>query len=663
MKHGQWTKTIGALVLAATSSGCSEDAGGEVSEPPPEVDWMTLECDPIAPAYCGHPFPSNVFTVADEGTPTGRRVAFSTAMMPVTYYMVQADPGPWSESDGFSPGAGIMVHLPGATSTGLPSSADIESSLDPESPTVLLDASTGERVPHFAELDLSAADSERALLFVRPAIRLHDATRYIVAIRGVVDAANAPIEPSAAFAALRDRQPLPEEPSVEGRRALYADIFTRLGEAGIEREALQIAWDFTTASEANNTERLVHMRDEALAMAGDAPAYEITGVDDAFDDRIAFKIDGTFEAPLYLDQPGPGAVMSFGPDGLPEPTTTASFAFELLIPRSAMNEPASLLQFGHGLLRSRQEIESDELIELANTHNFALVSTDWIGLTGDDQPFIGAILDSGKIEDFTGMFARLQQATVNALVLMRTATRSISSDPTYGALLDPEQRYYYGISLGGIMGALYMSLSTDVTRAGLEVMGAPFGLLLGRSRKFDAFFDIASAAYEDPRDVQFIVGIVQMLWDRVEPNGFLPYLARDESPGTPPRDVMMRAAVGDHSVTTLGAHYLARGLHAPLVDSGVREVWGLPSVAPPHSGTAYFEYDFGLPPAPTCALPQRKCTDPHGAIRRLEAAQQQLEHFLRGGEVESFCPGGHCSFPELAGCSPDEDLDTDPCAE
>ena len=59
----------------------------------------------------------------------------------------------------------------------------------------------------------------------------------------------------------------------------------------------------------------------------------------------------------------------------------------------------------------------------------------------------------------------------------------------------------------------------------------------------------------------------------------------------------------------------------------------------------------GLTP---CALPQRACDDPHGSIRVLPEAAEQLDHFLRTGEVRNFCPGGVCSFPQ-DGCDPTPD--------
>jgi hypothetical protein len=633
-----------------TPSSSESTSSGSIPDPEPVVAWPNLPCDPLVPDFCGHPFPSNVFTVADDATSTGRRVAFASETMPTSYYDVTADPTPWSRSDGFSPGAALMVHLPGAVSTGLASAAEIAASIADDSPTVLLDAETGERVAHFAELDLSADDPTRRVLFIRPAARLANAHRYIAAVRNVVDASGTALPASPGFAALRDGAPS-DEASIEQRRPLYTDIFTRLGDAGIARDDLQLAWDFTTASDENITAPLLHMRDAALAALPAEPVFTIDEVETDFDPRIAFRITGTFEVPLFVDQPGPGAVLNVGDDGLPYIDGSYAFDFEVLIPQSAMGSPAGLLRYGHGFLGTRREIEADELVALADEHGWATYATDWIGLAQPDQAYIGVILQSGKIEDFDGMFARLQQAMVNAWVLDRVVAEGIAADPMFTGLLDAQTRGYYGISLGGIMGALYLSLAPDVTRGGLEVMGTPFAMILNRSAQFDSFFDIAKSTYEDPRDIQMVLGLVQMLWDRVEPGGFLPHLLDDPLPGTPAHTVLMRAAVGDHSVPTAAAHHMARSLGVPLVDTGVREVWGLETIAGPHTGSAYLEYDFGLPPEPACPVPQRACDDPHGSIRVLPEAAAQLDHFLRTGEIENLCPDGQCIYPQ-DGCDP-----------
>ncbi|MCR9162291.1 MAG: Ig-like domain-containing protein [Nannocystaceae bacterium] len=667
---GEGTAETDATTTSTGSSGSTGGGDGEtdteastggttIDEPEPEVDWVQLDCDALVPSYCAYPFPNNVFTVADDATPSGRRLALSEAMMPTSVEDVRPDRNAWSTRDGFSLGSVMMVHLPGATETGLPLPGNIAASMNDDSPTVVLDADSGQRVPHFAELE-RVDDADAATLFIRPASALAPNRRYIVALRNVVDAAGAPLPAAEAFAALRDLTPADPELGVEERRPLYADIFARLGDAGVQRETLQLAWDFTTASDANNTDYLVNMRDEALAEVGDAPGFEVLEVSEDFDPRVAYRIDGRFDVPLFLDVPGPVSVLNLGADGLPEATGTAQFRFTMLIPASASDKnPAALLQFGHGLLGGRQEIERDHFLDFMDTYGYALYATDWIGLSAPDEAFLGVIFDSGNIHEYEGQFARTQQALINALVLNRVATGTIAADETYGPLLDASQNYYYGISLGGILGTVYMALSTDVTRGAADVMGSPFATLLTRSRQFDPFFAIANSTYDDPRDVQLALALTQNFWDRSEPVGFLSHVRDDPFEGSPQHELMMRAAVGDHSVATVAAHFQARSLAAPHVESGVREVYGLDPVTETE-GLGYIEYDFGLPPEPACPVPMRLCDDPHGALRGLPAADEQLDRFLRTGEIVNTCPDGTCSFPELSGCEGGEE-DTDLC--
>jgi hypothetical protein len=645
--------TVGSAVslLAVLAAGCTEDSSSPSGpdDPDPVVEWATLDCDPIAPSYCGFPFPSNVFTTADPASPTGRRLKLSAVAMPVSYYGQAVDNTAWDRLDGFSTSGGILVHLPGATSAGLPTVFDIETSLSEDSPTILLDTETGERVAHFAELDATANDPTRAPLFIRPAQALENNRRYIVAIAGIVDASGEPLEASAGFAALRDGTPIEDEPTVEDRRPLYTDIFTRLTDLGVERGQLQLAWDFTTASDEGITGPLVHMRDESFAMLGDGtPTFTIDEAQEDFDPRVAYRITGTFEVPLYLDSPGPVSVMNLGSDGLPEPTRNEPFDFELIIPASAADQPAKLLQYGHGLLGLPEEVEREHLLDFANDRGYALFSTTWLGLAKPDEAFLGAIFDGGRLEEFDGVFARNQQAVLNALWLNRMMTRGMAQDPTYGRYLDASQNYYYGISLGGILGTLYMSLSPDVTRAAVDVMGAPFNLLLTRSALFDPFFSIARSTYEDPRDIAYGLGLLQLFWDRAEPNGFVRHVRDEPFAGTPSHELLMRGALGDHAVNNAGAQYLARSVGVPHVDTGLRELYGLTTV-PDGQGFGYVEYDFGLPMDPACDLPQRQCKDPHGALRGLPAADEQLDQFLRTGNITNTC-GGACVFPEIGMC-------------
>jgi hypothetical protein len=294
-----------------------------------------------------------------------------------------------------------------------------------------------------------------------------------------------------------------------------------------------------------------------------------------------------------------------------------------------------------------------------NQYNYAMFAVNLDGMAEDDEDWIGGRVGLGKVDELTSMFDRMHQGTLNYLLAMRMMSRGMVKDPTYGALLNGDERYYFGISQGGIFGGVYMALSTDVERGVLEVMGQPYNLLLYRSVDFEPFFVFLRLALHDARDQQLFLGITQMAWDRVEPNGYSKYIAKDTLPGTQPHRVLMRAALGDHQVSTWGAHMMARAVGAPHLDSGLRDVWGLTAQDGPIDGSAYIEYDFGLPHEPLCNVPLELCEDPHGKLRKLEEARVQLDTFLTTGMAINPCTGGAtgdvCDFSDMSGCMGGED--------
>ncbi len=649
-----------AWALWALCIGCDGSSVDEprVTEPDPVVAWPQLSCDVLVPSYCAFPYPNNVFTVPDEAAATGLRVVIADEALPISSSgKTSSLAGQW-RMDGFSPGGAILAQLPGAFDEGLISPFAIDDYLASDARTILLDTETGERVPHFSELDKRRPElPDQQAILIRPVVRLADGRRYIAAFRGI-EGADGVLAPSPAFAALRDLRPYDEDPSVDARRALYADIFARLEAAGWARGDIQLAWDFTTASRDNNTRYLVHMRDEALAAAGeDGPPYRITDVQSDVDEHVLFRIEGTFEAPLYLTDPAPGGRLLFGDDDLPAPNPeqpTVDVPFLMLIPRSAETTPAALLQYGHGLLGSKEQLEAGNFRELADQKGYAMFALTLDGMGDDDGLWIGERLSSADIAGLTAMFDRQHQGVLQYLLAMRMVSRGLADDPTYGPYLDASVRAYHGISQGGIFGGTYMALTTDVDRGVLGVAGMAYSMLLERSVDFGPFFALMALSFRDPRDQLLLIQLVQSFWDRTEPNGYAPYIAQDPLPGPPSHEVLIRLAVGDHQVTTIGGHILARAVGARHIDTGVRPVWGFDAVGGSDSGSSLVEYAFGLPPDPVCNVPMNACDDPHGKVRHLPEAANQLDLFLRTGETRNFCDGGSCIFADQSGCEDDD---------
>jgi hypothetical protein len=630
---------LAIIALGPAVAGCGSDPADPSSvnpDPtgPGEGPWLAGDCDPMVPTACALPFPSNVWTVADPSTPTRRHVEFGPTTLPGP-----SDPAPFRLSDGFSAGAGIMAHLPGATTQGLPSPLTIARSLDADSPTVLIEADTERRVAHFSELDQSHGDDTRRVLIIRPVVRLKSGTRYIIAVRGVVDAAKMALEPSPVFRALRD-EAKSDEPSVDLRRRLYADIFAHLKRAGVRREDLQLAWDFTVASEANNTRWVLAMRDQALSQVGaDGPDYRLDSVEPNPSADIAVRLKGTMTVPLYLDSPGPGGNLQLGEGGLPQQSGTAEYGFLVIVPKSvALGTPGALLQIGHGLFGRRDQ--AGGFAAFANQRSYVLIATDMIGMSTEDVPHVASIITGKDMSKFKSVADRLDQGLVNALLAMRMAWGRLARDPALSfagqSAIKTDERYYLGGSQGGIFGASYMALSTDVTRGLLAVPGQPYNLLLNRSVDFDPYLTVMRASFPDPVDLQIALGLTQMFWDRAEPTGFA-HRIEQPLPNTPPHRVLMQVAIGDHQVTTLGAHVMARSIGAQSIKPAVRPIFGVPEVSTPYEGSGIVEYDFGLPPEPIVNVPMREGEDPHGKVRNIPASSLQVDKFLRTGVTDWFC--------------------------
>jgi hypothetical protein len=601
-----------------------------------ELSWPTLACDPIDPSRCGFPFPNLVFTAADASTATGRRVALSDRLPPEHESGLRALPDAWNVADGFSTGTPMMTFLPGATTAGLAGPDDIGASVAEGASTIILDVETGERVPHFAELDHSTVDDARRALLLRPVVPLAPARRYVVALRSVVDASGVVVPRSPAFAAVAAG-------AGGARAAAFDDIFSHLATAGWARDEVQIAWDFVTASLHSSTRRLLSMRDAALErIAEDGLEVAITSVDEDYSDDILRRVRGSLHVPLFLDSEYAGARLTLDADGLPRSTGSAAIPFTLLIPRSAAVTPARVAVVGHGLLSSRTQVEAGSYQAFAETHGFALAAVDWQGMSAADQIEIYDVLRSGEFERFATVPDRIHQALINFVALGHALRGPLRAAPetasAFGPLLSDDDVTYFGSSQGGIFGATLMAIDPTIPRAVLDVAGQPYSLMLTRSREFETFLSLMKAKYEDPRDIQLMIALAQQLWDRVEPSAYAERLRKDPLPGVPAKDVLLTLAIGDHLVPTLSGHVMARAIGAPLIGPPNREPWGIDVItAQDADGVGLLEFDFGLPPEPVLSVPMAEGDDPHGVLRQLSHYQQLRATFLSTGAIEPGC--------------------------
>ena len=194
---------------STTSTVAPDDATTTMSAPGPELDergfagTIDLEVEDadrceIIGNHCALPFPSDALTVDDPSAPTGRRVAIARESMPATVEGSHIDTARQNRNDGFSPGAAGLVLFPGVDPVGsnLPPVTDIGRSLDADSGSVVVDATTGELWPHWSEVDSNAPSDDNRGLFVRPAVNYPNGHRIVIGLRSLVDGDGEPIEPT-----------------------------------------------------------------------------------------------------------------------------------------------------------------------------------------------------------------------------------------------------------------------------------------------------------------------------------------------------------------------------------------------------------------------------------------------------------------------------------
>lgn len=337
----------------------------------------------------------------------------------------------------------------------------------------------------------------------------------------------------------------------------------------MSRSSLQLAWDFTVASTADLTGRMVSIRDQAFAELGNAsPSYHVDSITDRPDPRVLRQVDGTFDVPLFLTRGGePGARLVLGVDGVPirQPGTFRA-AFRCAIPPKAATGPARMSLYGHGLFGDVGEVESSLTRDMAATYNIVYCATNWYGMTEADVPAAASIL--GDLSGFGAIPDRLHQGLLSFLFLGRlmTGADGFGSDPAFEvsgrSVLRPDELYFDGNSQGAILGGALTAVSSDVKRSVLAEAGMNYSLLLDRSVDFDDYLAIYRPAYPGRFDRLIGLQLIQLLWDRAETNGYANHITSDPLPATPAHDVLLLGAVGDHQVTEFSLRVEAATLGA-----------------------------------------------------------------------------------------------------
>ena len=474
-----------------------------------------------------------------------------------------------------------------------------------------------------------------------------------------------------------------------------------------------------------------------------APAFTVSSVTNytpAQDQYVAREITGTFTVPCYIapscsppvkcetitaptplsgfqDCPSPGEFVLDPTDLYSEPSRVAGQTYQagFICIVGQKGWGSSLMrpvEYGHGLFGSDTEVTASPQREMAGRFGMMYCATNWFGFAEPDIP--NAVLALSDLSNFSILIDRTVQGEMNFLYLQRLmihpqgfASNSAFQYASGATFINTSAVFYDGNSQGGIYGGTVCAVSVDVKHCSLGVPGMDYSTLLPRSSDYVAtqplgpstittfnpsdptssvgYSNLFDLYYPDQSQRQLILDLIQTLWDRADPSGYATHMTSTAAggllPDTPPHQVLMQVAWGDHQVANVTAEDEARtigaGTFLPALDDdpirlcgdndpggaycykSTAPTWGIQQIAAPYPGSAMVFYDagpmgadqYGTEPEPASDAPNYTGGDPHEAPRRTCAAQQQKSDFMWAtGEVtEPLQPDGPPPPPYFSG--------------
>jgi hypothetical protein len=667
------------------------------------------ECEVLNNVHCLYPYPSSRFLSPDATKPSGWQMTIPDSAL--AFPGLAGTPPTATQFlalDGFAPTVAIQAHFPGGVDLAASNVARLippqlgsptpppyigirmsdDHSLDENSPTVVLNARTGERVLHWVEMDARATGNpDRQAMIIRPGVALTPGHRYIVAIRNLVHPGGAAIEAEPAFAALRDRRII-DIPAVSDRQQYFdGEIFRKLEKAGIGREDLILAWDFRVQSDEGLTHHALDMRDMSFEWLADQVAasvqtFNVDSVEEVSDCSTGTGtyriVRGTYQVPLFLTE-DPEVALSTGflvvdanddpvQNGVTNPPFTISIPCEALEDDPIEVHPVVL---GHGLFGEGEGMVTGLVSGLGLDTPVLAGATDWRGLSSPDLPFVifnvvGTAASGNQFENFPALPDRLKQGQINTVLLAKMMkTGAFNVDPAFqnasgeGVFQGPQvEMFYFGVSLGGIMGTWLAAMTPDIERLNVDVPAINFGMLLQRSTQFGQFeLLLTGIGLTDPLLTLLTLSLNHEVWVRSEPAGYIGHITENPLPGTNAKKMLVTVAWLDKQVSNQATEIMVRSLGIPNSTASVQQ--GFPGI-PDEDGpldSAMVIYDQGsydifnpqqyqtvgsgplIPPLQN-RIPSSKC-DPHGGPRiSIPASLDQLAEFLQpGGQIVNFCDG------------------------
>jgi hypothetical protein len=647
---------LSATLLASSMLlGCSD----------PPVDEVPLApCNPLGGAGCMAPWPSSVYLRDDPSSPTGVRLDMPIGAFPSNRDGEHLDTAPLNRHTGFSPATQIVTAFAGGVDpSNLAFWDHYERSVTDDSPTVIVDMSTGQRVAHFAEVDANerARDKSEQALYLRPAARLTGGTRYAVGIRRSLRSADGSALPMPAGFELIRHRVTTSLPLLEKVRTRTEEAVAALDAAGVPPGDLVVAWDFVTADDDSVRADTLAARDRALEAMGELGAnlgFRIErdsagGVQP--DPRVAREIELSFDVPNLLAADGSG--LARDADHRPVVDGVTSAPALALVPVCTTPRPEGermpILLFGHGFFGSYDEAQSNHVRRVAADLCMVVLAGQWRGMSGNDLDV--AIQSLTEPNTGIGFGERMVQGIIDFIALEQLSRGKLASElfTVDGvSIVDPTRAYFLGVSQGHILGSTFFAYDPFLTRGVMHVGGAEWSLLFERSLHWSTFAILLEGTYQSLFEVVLVQQFMQMVFDPTDPVHVSPGALTTPLPGTPAKQWLLQESDSDPAVSNLATELQARTMGLPVVAPALRVPYGLTETAAPlTSGLAIFTEQPSPRRDPTNVLSDSAGNVAHDRLRRRKAVVDQMKHFFATGEIIAACGDVPCDCAAGA-CGP-----------
>lgn len=399
--------------------------------------------------------------------------------------------------------------------------------------------------------------------------------------------------------------PVENATSLELLRGKFAPVFTLLESSplAIKKENISMMFSVTTQSISNDLLNVwVGLNNETIDMPTDAlippqlvipnegipEALEMAGVDldqyavmlgyaggEDLYDNVDYAIMGSYKSPNYIDS----TLKFFDPSKFPNDPKMESISFYLIIPMPKEENPNCtempangfpIIIFQHGLGGQREH-----LFAMANYYAencYASIAIDAVK-HGSRQT---EGLDSGEGFLSPDVFAtrdNIRQTVIDLMQLKRAVVdMSAENFPGMpnGVKLDSTKIGYFGISLGGILGTIFMAYEKDVQVGVLNVPGGGLTNILLLSDTPEIRDPVITALEQmgivegTPEFEQFMF-LAQLVLDKGDPigNGYfikkspLSYKEGENTINYTAKDILIQEAVGDEVINNQTTDALA----------------------------------------------------------------------------------------------------------